>query len=95
MINMKRLLRFSTTALILLFVATTPVTAKSTLPKESANAIAATLQNITLKEVAGSYVKIKNTKVKGSDKRGSIEIYASVELAYYPMRKERDRKSVV
>lgn len=88
MINMKRLLRFSTTALILLFVATTPVTAKSTLPKESANAIAATLQNITLKEVAGSYVKVKNTKVKGSDKRGSIEIYASVELAYYPMRKE-------
>ena len=85
---MRGLLRFSITTLMLLLVATTPAAAKSTLPKETTTAIAATLQNITLKEVAGSYVKVKSTRIKGNDKRGTIEIYASVELAYYPMRPE-------
>ena len=65
-----------------------PVEAKSVLPKATVDSIAAALQRITLQEVAGSYVKIKSTKVKGSDKRGTVEIYASVELAYYPMREE-------
>ena len=65
-----------------------PVEAKGKLPKASTDSIASTLQRITLKEVAGSYVKIKNSTVRGIGKRGTVDIYASVELAYYPMRPE-------
>ena len=85
---MKKILRYNIATLIVLLLLSTPVEAKNTLPKATTDSIAATLQQITLKEVAGSYVKIKKTKVKGSGKRGTIEIYTSVELAYYPMRPE-------
>ena len=70
-----------------------PVAAKSRLPKAAIDSIAHTLQRITLQEVAGSYVKINNSTVKGQGKYGSVDIYASVELAYYPMR-EQSVKSI-
>ena len=85
---MRRFIKYNLTTLLILLLATMPVEAKSVLPKATIDSIAAALQRITLQEVAGSYVKIKSTKVKGSDKRGTVEIYASVELAYYPMREE-------
>ncbi len=85
---MKKLLKYATLIITILAIGITPATAKNRLPKEVTDSIASTLQRITLQEVAGSYVKIKDSTVKGQGKRGSVDIYASVELAYYPMRPE-------
>ncbi|MBO7190211.1 MAG: xanthan lyase [Alistipes sp.] len=85
---MKKLLKYYTLIIAILVVGISPVEAKSKLPKATTDSIASTLQRITLQEVAGSYVKIKNSTVRGVGKRGSVDIYASVELAYYPMRPE-------
>ena len=71
----------------MLLMATT-TEAKSPLSKAVTDSINIALQNITLQEVAGSYAKVKSTKVRGGGKRGTIEIYTSVELSYYPMRPE-------
>ena len=83
---MKRAIKYSVIILLFLLCATPPAIAKNRLPKESTEAITLALQRITLQEVAGSYAKVNSTKIKGSGKRGTIEIYTSVELAYYPMR---------
>lgn len=83
---MKRALKYYILIIAILAIGITPVEAKSRLPKATTDSIAATLQQITLQEVAGSYVKVKNSIVRGIGKRGSVEIYASAELAYYPMR---------
>ena len=85
---MIRLLKYSTLILAILFLCITPAEAKSKLPKASTDSITVALQNTTLQEVAGSYVKVKNSIVRGQGKRGSVEIYTSVELSYYPMRPE-------
>lgn len=85
---MKQLLKYSTLILAILLFGISTAEAKSKLPKTTTDLIAASLQQITLQEVAGSYVKIKNTTVRGQGKRGTVEIYASAELAYYPMRSE-------
>ena len=83
---MKRAIKYSVIILLFLLCATPPAIAKNRLPKETTEAITLALQRITLQEVAGSYAKVNSTKIKGSGKRGTIEIYTSVELAYYPMR---------
>ena len=85
---MKRLLRYSTVIFALLLLGICTVEAKGKLPKASTDSITVALQRITLQEVAGSYVKIKNSTVRGQGKRGSVDIYASAELAFYPMRPE-------
>ena len=85
---MKRVLKYYILIIAILAIGITPVEAKSRLPKATTDSIAATLQQITLQEVAGSYVKVKNSIVRGVGKRGSVEIYTSAELAYYPMRPE-------
>lgn len=85
---MKKILKYIILIIAIFVVGITPSTAKNTLPKEVTDSIASALQRITLKDVAGSYVKIKSSTVKGQGKRGSVDIYASVELAYYPMRPE-------
>ena len=58
--------------------------AQSTLSKSERTRIAAALQHITLKEVAGSYVKVEDVRIK----RRNVEVRASAELGYYPMRPE-------
>ena len=83
---MKRVIKYYILIIAILALGITPAEAKSKLPKATTDSIASTLQRITLQEVAGSYVKVKNSIVRGVGKRGSVEIYASVELAYYPMR---------
>lgn len=72
-------------------------------PNYLADTLSKALSRITLREVAGSYVKIEQIKVVGdvvsenSDsasenddevKRPQLEIRASEHLAYYPMREE-------
>ena len=85
---MKKIVKYTILIIATVVVGILPAEAKSKLTKATSDSIAAALQNITLQEVAGSYVKVKNSIVKGQGKRGSVEIYASVELAYYPMRPE-------
>ena len=58
--------------------------AQSSLNKTERTAIAAKLQSITLPEVAGSYVKVDEVRIRN----GKVEVKASAELAYYPMRHE-------
>ena len=62
----------------------TPAMAQSALNKKERTAIASTLQSITLPEVAGSYVKVDEVRIRN----GKVEVKASAELAYYPMRHE-------
>lgn len=62
----------------------TPAMAQSALNKKERTAIASTLQSITLPEVAGSYVKVDEVRIRS----GKVEVKASAELAYYPMRHE-------
>lgn len=85
---MTKLIRYTTIIIAILTICATPTTAKNRLPQSVSDSIGATLQRITLQDVAGSYVKVKDSTVKGQGKRGSVDIYASVELAYYPMRPE-------
>ncbi len=85
---MKRLIKYCTIIIAILAIGISPTEAKSKLTKAVTDSIATTLQRITLQEVAGSYVKVKSSTVKGKGKRCTVDIYASVELAYYPMRPE-------
>ena len=85
---MKQLLKYSAIIIAIIAIGISPAEAKSKLPKAVTDSIASTLQRITLEEVAGSYVKIKDSSVKGKGNRCTVDIYASVELAYYPMRPE-------
>lgn len=65
-------------------------------PKYLADSVAAALRRVTLQEVAGSYVKVESIKLLGDSEAAEsedaekpvMEIRASVELAYYPMRPE-------
>ena len=71
-------------ATLLLIVVATAATAQSSLNKSDRETIASALQKITLKEVAGSYVKVDEVRIRNR----KIEVHASAELAYYPMRLE-------
>ena len=46
------------------------------------------IQRITLAEVAGSYVQIESIRVRNRGSERVVEIRASKELSYYPMRTE-------
>lgn len=70
--------------IISLLLCVTSASAQSSLNKKERTAIAATLQSITLPDVAGSYVKVNEVRIR--NKR--VEVKASAELAYYPMRHE-------
>ena len=85
---MKQLLKYSAIIFAIFTISIWQAEAKSKLPKAVTDSIASTLQRITLQEVAGGYVKINNGTVKGKGSRCTVEIYASAELAYYPMRPE-------
>jgi hypothetical protein len=69
-------------AAVILLVTAMDASAQSALSKSECTAIAAKLQSITLPEVAGSYVKVESTRIR----KRKIEVRASVELGYYPMR---------
>ena len=79
---MTRLARYI--LIISLLLCVTSASAQSSLNKKERTAIAATLQSITLPDVAGSYVKVNEVRIR--NKR--VEVKASAELAYYPMRHE-------
>lgn len=66
-----------------------PAMAQSTLPKEVRTKIAATLTNCAMEDVVGCYVKLDDLRIRESKGRTSVEVYASVELAYVPMRHEK------
>ena len=85
---MKKAVKYYTLIIAILVVGIMPAAAKNRLTQAASDSVAAALQRITLQEVVGSYVKVKDSTVKGQGKRGSVDIYASVELAYYPMRPE-------
>ena len=79
---MTRLARYI--LIISLLLCVTSASAQSSLNKKERTAISATLQSITLPDVAGSYVKVNEVRIR--NKR--VEVKASAELAYYPMRHE-------
>ena len=66
-----------------------PAMAQSTLPKEVRTKIAATLTNCAMEDVVGCYVKLDDLRIRESKGRTSVEVYASVELTYVPMRHEK------
>ena len=70
--------------IISLLFCVTSLSAQSSLNKRERTAIASTLQSITLPEVAGSYVKVNEVRIRNR----KVEVKASAELAYYPMRHE-------
>ena len=80
---MTRLARYIL-AFILPLCVVISASAQSALNKTERTAIAAKLQSITLPEVAGSYVKVDEVRIRN----GKVEVKASAELAYYPMRHE-------
>ena len=80
---MTNIARYILATLLLFFVATA-ATAQSSLNKSEREAIATALQKITLKEAAGSYVKVDEVRIRNR----KVEVKASAELAYYPMRLE-------
>lgn len=80
---MTRLARYIL-CVILLLCATISASAQGSLNKTERTAIATKLQSITLPDVAGSYVKVKDVRIRNR----KVEVKASVELAYYPMRQE-------
>lgn len=76
------------TTILLLLVTLEGVTARNTLPKSVSDSVTVALQRITLKEVAGCYVKVESIKKKLRGARNIVEVRTSVELSYYPMRPE-------
>ena len=76
----------------------------SKLPKYLPDSISKALTRITISEVAGSYVKVEQIKVVGDDKpksdtisdgekmRPQLEIRASEQLSFYPMREKSVEK---
>ena len=79
---MTRLARYI--LIISLLLCATSASAQSSLNKKERTAIASTLQSITLPDVAGSYVKVNEVRIRNR----KVEVKASAELAYYPMRHE-------
>ena len=65
-------------------------------PKYLPDSVSAALRRVTLSEVVGSYVQVEEIRLIGDEgdsatsvmKRPTMEIRASLELAYYPMRKQ-------
>lgn len=60
--------------------------AQGSLPRSVRDSIANILQRMTLEEVAGGYVKLDGLRLRERGGNHIIEVRASKELAYYPMR---------
>lgn len=65
-----------------------PVSAANSLPRSVQDSIGKVLRRMTLQEVAGGYVKVESIRIRERGSERVIEIRASDELAYYPMRSE-------
>ena len=76
---------------LFMFEPTVVVAQGSRVPRYLPDSVASALTRVTLKEVAGCYVKVKTIKVLSEDSSEDaspiLEIRASEELAYFPMRK--------
>ena len=81
-----RLYRLIATMLLALTAIT--ASAQGKLTKQVNDSICVALRNITLPEVAGSYVKVESVRLRERGKSQVVEVKTSVELAYYPMRPE-------
>ena len=98
--NIFRNLLTTITLIVLALVLSAEASAQrsSKLPKYLCDTLSNVITRITIKEVAGSYVKVDEIKLVGDDKtdddvatddeqtRPQLEIRASEHLAYYPMR---------
>lgn len=98
--NIFRNLLTTITLIVLTLVLSAEASAQrsSKLPKYLCDTLSNVITRITIKEVAGSYVKVDEIKLVGDDKtdddvatddeqtRPQLEIRASEHLAYYPMR---------
>lgn len=74
--------------LLTMLLSVSELAAQSSLPESVCNDICVAIRNITLTEVAGSHVKVESSRIRTRNRKTTIEINASAELAYYPMRKE-------
>ena len=72
-----------------MFEPTVVVAQGSRVPRYLPDSVASALTRVTLKEVAGCYVKVKTIKVLSEDSSEDaspiLEIRASEELAYFPL----------
>ena len=73
---------------MLLALTAITASAQGKLTKQVNDSICVALRNITLPEVAGSYVKVESVRLRERGKSQVVEVKTSVELAYYPMRPE-------
>ena len=73
--------------LLSIFISTA-VVAQRPLSKEATAGVAKALSEVTSKSVAGCYVTISSTRIVKEGGGYTLEIYASKELEYYPMREE-------
>ena len=85
---MRRFYLFTISLVVLWTAALSTAYAQSTLPKAVTDSICRVLQRITLKEVAGSYVKIESVRLRERGGSRTVEVRTSTELSYYPMRSE-------
>lgn len=64
------------------------VLASGDIPSYVRDSITIAFQRVTLAEVAGSYVKIEQLRLRERGSERVVEVRASKELSYYPMRRE-------
>ena len=83
---MRLLIRYIITLLGIITIALPSASAQGKLPRSVSDSICVALREITLKEVAGSYVKVESVRLREKGKSHIVEVHTSVELAYYPMR---------
>ncbi|MBR4964846.1 MAG: xanthan lyase [Alistipes sp.] len=85
---MKKISLYTIIAILILCMAPSRLEAQGSIPSYAKDSVAKVLQRITLSEVAGSYVKVESVRLRDRGGNKVIEVRASVELAYYPMRGE-------
>ena len=74
--------------IILLFVSVFSASAQERVPNYMRDSIAKAFQRIVREEVRGSYPKIEDIRLRTEGNERVVEIRATVDLAYYPMRRE-------
>lgn len=82
---MRRIVLYMLSTLLISFAAS----AQSRLPEDVSMKIATKLSQHALSDVAGCYVKVKDTRVRNRNGRTAVEVTASVELSYMPMRRDK------
>lgn len=85
---MKRLFLRHITLLLLLLAQPLTLMADGGIPNYVRDSITVAFQRITLPEVAGCYAKIEQIRLRERGTERVVEVRASKELAYYPMRRE-------